>query len=140
MIAFTNLGSISLFLALISIPLGCSSHKNNGPAQRETMRHKIYVESIVSKEIVSDLDEVEVKVKGNLPSPAYTFERFKVNVQGKIIEITPLVQYDASKMAAQVLVPFEEVCRIGKLEPGKYEIQIVGEGEHLKKVLEVRKR
>ncbi|NIS26871.1 hypothetical protein GWN90_23265 [candidate division KSB1 bacterium] len=110
---------------------GCTSHKNGAPKERKAVQHKIYFESIESEKTVSEQETVEVTVKGNLPSPAYSLEGFDVNVKNELIEITPIVKHDSSKMVAQVLVPFEEVCRVGKLEPGNYQIQIMGPQEEV---------
>ncbi|MFQ5769227.1 MAG: hypothetical protein ACE5HX_01725 [bacterium] len=93
------------------------------------MSEKIYVESVDSRVVLSKLDELEVKIKGNLPSPAYTFDRFDVKVSKNVIEITPMAKHDPYKIVTQVLVPFEEVCKVRNLKPGNYEIKVMGRGD-----------
>lgn len=108
---------------------GCTTYKNNAPAEKKNMSEKIYVESVDSRVVLSKLDELEVKIKGNLPSPAYTFDRFDVKVSKNVIEITPMAKHDPYKIVTQVLVPFEEVCKVRNLKPGNYEIKVMGRGD-----------
>lgn len=96
------------------------------------MLQKIYIEEIDSKQVIAKTEELEVIVKGNLPNPAYTFDHFEVQVKGNVIEITPLAKYDAGKLVAQVLVPFEEVCRVENLKPGTYEVKVNGRVQTVK--------
>lgn len=130
MITINNLGLSVLLTFLLTVTC---TNKNHGPRQDDSMTQKVYVDQVVSKENVSKDEELEVVVKGNLPSPAYKFERFDVKVKGKTIEVTPLARYDSTKMAAQVLVPYEEVCKIKKLKPGTYELKVHGRNETVTK-------
>ncbi len=118
----------------------CSTHKNSAPSEGKTKLQKIYVDSFDSETVVSKSDQLEVKVRGNLPSPAYTFERFDVQVKGKVIEIAPLAKFDADKIAMQVLIPFEKTCLVKNLKPGTYEIKVIGRGESIlsRKNIQVR--
>jgi hypothetical protein len=125
---------IVLILGASTIFLGCTANKNQNqaPVEKKSMLQKIYVETVDSKSLISKGEVLEVTVKGNLPSPAYTFDRFDVQVKGNVIEITPLAKLDPNKIVAQVLVPFEEVCKIQKLKAGTYEIKVNSRVETVK--------
>ncbi|MFQ5641869.1 MAG: hypothetical protein ACE5IR_28165 [bacterium] len=90
------------------------------------MLQKIYLNKIDPADIVSEPKKFEVTITGNLPSPAYTFERFDVKVTGNVIEVTPLAKYDPDKMVAQMLVSFNSVCTVENLKPGTYEMKVYG--------------
>ncbi len=94
--------------------------------ESDKARKSVYVESVVAPALVSQSHELEISVSGNLPSPAYSFSGFDVDVRDGVIEITPLADFDEAKMAAQVLVPFDRVCIVKDLRPGSYEVRVVG--------------
>lgn len=113
------------FVSMISL-IQCTSGKNDIPMQEPTRLQKIYVDNVNSEGIVQEPGKLIMKISGNLPTPAYRFERFSIHVKGNIVEITPLATYDRTKMAAQVLVPFQEICKVENLKPGKYAIKVFG--------------
>ncbi|MFQ5824995.1 MAG: hypothetical protein ACE5JB_13150 [bacterium] len=117
--------NIALFLTFITVFFGCTASKNETPTEKP-MLQKIYVDTIDSKDVITKAEELEVTVKGNLPSPAYTFDHFDIKVKGNVIEITPLAKHDANKIVAQVLVPLQKVCRVKNLKPGTYEVKVNG--------------
>lgn len=131
MITINKLG-LSVLLSFL-LTVNCTANKNNGPKEGDSVTQKVYVDQVVSEESISKEEDLQVTVKGNLPSPAYKFDRFDVKVKGKTIEVTPLAEYDSTKMAAQVLVPYEEVCRVKDLEPGTYELKVHGRNETVAK-------
>ncbi|RMF68159.1 MAG: hypothetical protein D6743_03795 [Calditrichaeota bacterium] len=118
---------ISLFLAGVS--LNCRSHDGPVSTSRKSMLQKIYVEKVETAGVAAAKKSLKLKVVGNLPSPAYQFQRFDVKVKGRVIEITPLATYDANKVVTQVLVPFEEICTVDRLKPGSYEVKVYGRGK-----------
>ncbi|MFQ6114138.1 MAG: hypothetical protein ACE5NG_08615 [bacterium] len=120
-----------LILTVFTIFLGCTASKNQAPMEKNMLR-KIYVETVESKNLITEAEELEVTVRGNLPSPAYTFDHFDVQVKGNVIEITPLAKHDPNKIVAQVLVPFEEVCRVKNLKPGNYQVKVNSRVETVK--------
>ena len=122
-----NISLISL-IALFAIS-NCTTSKNDVPMQDSERLKKIYIDKVDSEPSISETEKLQVNVSGNLPSPAYTFERFDVKVKGKVVEIIPLAKFDADKMVVQVLVPFQEVCSVGDLKPGTYNIQVHGRGD-----------
>ena len=122
-----NIGLISL--VLLFAMLNCTTSKNGVPMQDSERLEKIYVDKVDSGPNISEAEKLQVNVSGNLPSPAYTFERFDVKVKGKVVEIIPLAKFDADKMVVQVLVPFQEVCSVENLKPGTYNIQVHGRGD-----------
>ncbi len=122
-----NISLISL-IALFAIS-NCTTSKNDVPMQDSERLKKIYVDKVDSEPSISETEKLQVNVSGNLPSPAYTFERFDVKVKGKVVEIIPLAKFDADKMVIQVLVPFHEVCSVGNLKSGTYNIQVHGRGD-----------
>ncbi len=111
--------------------IGCTASKNQAPTEKN-MLHKIYVETVESENLISKTEELEVMVRGNLPSPAYTFDHFDVEVKGNVIEITPLAKHDPNKIVTQVLVPFEEVCKVKNLKPGTYQVLVNSRVETVK--------
>ncbi len=130
--------SIILFLGVAFI--NCA-HKNGAPMERTTNLQKVYVEAVEPQPVIATGDHLNVKVQGNLPNPAYTFDRFDVVVKNGVIEITPLAKHDTDKIVMQVLVPFEQVCEVKNLKPGKYEIKVIGRSEAVvsKERIEVKK-
>lgn len=118
-------------LSIALIFINCTARKNASSSEK-TMLQKIYVEEIDSTNVITKAKELEVIVRGNLPSPAYSFDGFDVQIRGTVIEITPLAKYDTDKIAAQVLVPFEEVCSIKNLKPGIYEVKVNGRARSVK--------
>ena len=125
--SYLNIILISL-ITLFAIS-NCTTSKNSVPGQDSDRLVKIYIDKVDSEPSISEAEKLQVNVSGNLPSPAYTFERFDVKVKGKVIEIIPLAKFDADRMAAQVLVPFQEVCTVENLKPGTYSIQVHGRGD-----------
>lgn len=120
-----------LMISFWIIALSCSTYNGNGETSKKDtgMLQRIYVEKIEPAESTATTEKLKVRISGNFPSPAYTFERFDVDIKGNIIEITPLAVFDSTKMVAQVLVPFDEVCNVENLKPGAYEIKVYGRGE-----------
>ena len=122
-----NINLVSL-IALFAI-CNCTTSQNSGAVQYSDRLEKVYVDKVDSDQSISEAEKLQVHISGNLPSPAYTFERFDVKLKGKAIEITPLAKFDATKMVVQVLVPFQEVCSVKNLKPGTYSIQVRGRGD-----------
>lgn len=125
---------IQLFLSVFlggSMVLSCAGSGSEGeaPAENYGALRKVYVEAAAPEQVHVTDGKLAVKITGNLPSPAYQFSRFDVQVKGNVITVTPLAEYDSTKMAAQVLVPFEQVCTVESLQPGNYIIEIHGRGE-----------
>ncbi len=120
-----GLTSIVVLFAMLS----CTTSKNGVPMQDSDKLEKIYVDKVDAGASISEAEKLQVNVSGNLPSPAYTFERFDVKVKGKVVEIIPLAKFDADKMVVQVLVPFQEVCSVENLKAGTYNIQVHGRGD-----------
>lgn len=117
-----------LLIALFAIS-SCRTSKNGVPMQGSDRLQKIYVDKVDSESSISEAEKLQVNVSGNLPSPAYTFERFDVKVKGQVVEIIPLAKFDADKLVAQVLVPFQEVCSVQNLKTGTYNIEVRGRGD-----------
>jgi hypothetical protein len=93
------------------------------------MLQTIYVDTVAPETNVVKGGELKVKIEGNLPNPAYAFDRFDVEVKGNVIEITPLAKHESGKIVMQVLVPFEHICEVKNLKAGTYEIRVVSRGE-----------
>ena len=120
-----------LKLCLIAFAIGFlnCAHKNGAPMERTSSLQKIYIDAVEPQQLLGAADQLNVKVQGNLPNPSYTFDRFDVVVKKNLIEITPLAKHDTDKIVMQVLVPFEQVCEVKNLKPGKYEIKVIGRSE-----------
>ena len=137
----SKLNICMISLIVLSAMLNCTTSKNGVPVKDSNTLEKIYVDKVDSEQSISEAEKLQVNVSGNLPSPAYVFERFDVKVKGKVIEIIPLAKFDADKMVVQVLVPFQEVCSVENLKPGTYNIQVHGRGDTVVKAesIQVRK-
>jgi len=120
---------VAKWLSLIILFIGCTAHKNSTPTERKDMLQTIYVDTVAPETNVVKGGDLKVKIEGNLPNPAYTFDRFDVEVKGDVIEITPLAKHESGKIVTQALVPFEHVCEVKNLKPGTYEIKVVSRGE-----------
>jgi len=119
-------------LWIIALLFGCAnqdSQPRNVPEKEMRSLQKIYIDEVQPQHAVRTEETLQLTISGNLPSPAYEFERFDVKVSGDTIEITPLANYDSDKMVAQVLVPFEKVCDVTDLAPGAYKIKVHGRGD-----------
>ena len=125
----TNLNISLISLTVLFAICNCTTSQNSGAVQDSDRLEKIYVDNVNSDQSISEATKLQINISGNLPSPAYTFERFEVKVKGKTIEIIPLAKFDATKMVIQVLVPFQEVCTVENLKPGTYNIQVHGRGD-----------
>ena len=124
-------GTTNLFRCAIAAALvfsHCSAQKNQPPTQDSSTMQRIYVDSFDCRELISKNETLEVRIQGNLPSPAYTFSRFDLKVTDGVIQITPLASYNPDKMVAQMLVPFEETCTVENLQAGGYEVRVIGRG------------
>lgn len=126
---FVKIAFNLLLVTTLVMTGSCTSAKNGTPTADSGMLEKIYVDEVDSKGAVARTEKLELTIKGNLPSPAYTFERFDVKVDGKTITVTPLAKHDSSKLVAQVLVPFDNVCTVENLKAGTYEVRVYGRGD-----------
>ncbi|MFQ5628908.1 MAG: hypothetical protein ACE5I1_09125 [bacterium] len=87
---------------------------------------KVYVSAVEIVPGVTADNEVRIKIKGNLPSPAYKIQKYDIKVSGPKIEITPLAHYDKNVVAIQMLVAFEDTVTV-KLETlGAHSLKING--------------
>lgn len=117
---FFRLFIVSVFAA------GCISNGKNGKGgQDDAMLHKVQIEDV---NVTPEINGVEVEVAGKLPSPAYSFEHFDVMTDGNVIVVTPLAKRDPDIIAAQQLIAFEQTLNVDSLQPGTYEIRVVGKG------------
>ena len=98
------------------------------PAQGDLQ--KIYVQEAETTTLSAAGEETILSVSGNLPSPAYKFERVDVQIKGNVVELTPLASYQSGKMAAQVLVPFSETVKVKLPKAGEYTVRVIGRGEN----------
>lgn len=141
MVRFTSRVVRSGIIYLVGVGLiaiACGRYDNKAglrapkPSDKsDKARNTVYVESVEAPESVLQSGQLEVRVSGNLPSPAYSFARFNVDVSDRVITITPIADYDESLLTTQVLVPFERVCIVKDLQPGSYAVRVVGRGGHV---------
>ena len=109
----------------------CKSHQEGTVKEDKTMLRKIYVDKAEVLDSAEKDDVLKVRVIGNLPSPAYSFATFDVKIDGNVIEITPLAKKITNDMVAQVLVPFDEICRVDNLKKGSYQLKIHCHGDRV---------
>gem|GEM_PF-2249371 len=117
---------------LLSMPLlyGCAGQESGPPEPKEANASlkMVYVNSVEAAESPLRAKKVLLRIQGNLPSPAYEFQEFKVQLSGRSIDITPLAHYVEKKAVIQMLVPFDQVCTIDDMKPGNYEVKVHGKG------------
>jgi hypothetical protein len=106
------------------------------PAQGDLQ--KIYVQEAETITAAAAGEETVINVSGNLPSPAYKLERVDVKIEGNVVELTPLASHDRGKMAAQVLVPFNETVKVKLPKAGEYTVRVVGRGENRESKITVK--
>ena len=130
-----------VLMAFVGIWFLNCAHKNGTPMERTSDLQKVYVDPVEPQQVVAATDQLKVTVQGNLPSPAYKFERFDVTVKKDVIEITPLAQHDPDKVVIQVLVRFAQVCEVKNLKPGIYQIKVNGRGDQVvaREKIEIKK-
>ncbi|RMD91224.1 MAG: hypothetical protein D6813_07990 [Calditrichaeota bacterium] len=128
-----------LFLIFTIMAWGCAAGKREKPVEGKNLQ-KIYVEEITPETVKIVGKTVQIKIRGHLPSPAYEFERFDIQVKDHVIEITPLAKYDPTKIVAQMLVPFEQVCTLKNLKPDTYEVKISGRTQTVKLLKKIQIR
>ncbi len=126
---FTFIMFLSVFFSSCSNYNGQAKSPGEQFAGTEDKSRMIYINAVESESGAKAGHDFQVKISGNLPSPAYSFERFEVVVTGKTIFITPLASFDSNIMAAQMLVPFERVCKVPALKPGTYAVEVHGRGD-----------
>lgn len=123
---------ILLSYVVLALGLGCAPTVDVvEDSNVEDALHRVEVEDV---NVTNNDEAVVVEVTGNLPSSAYSFDRFDINVdmENNSIEITPLAKSNGDGPVAQTppstqaLVAFEEVCRIESLKPGIYELRVIG--------------
>jgi hypothetical protein len=119
-------------LVLVCVLLACGSPGNRQSAPDNPADHlqSIYVdESEIDRQGTAESRTLRILVKGSLPSPAYEFRKFDITVNKDTVIVTPLAKSDNKRMAAQVLIPFSEVCLVSGLDPGTYHVKVAGRGQ-----------
>lgn len=118
-----------LLLSTSLLLFSCSASRiTDGTDNGQNEDQKVYVEDVEAVDSPPNDGVLEVEVKGNLPSAAYSFEEFDVDVEGDVIQIVPLAAYDSTVVGAEVLVPFQQVCRVKNLQAGLYQVRVIGRG------------
>lgn len=115
------------YLVIILLISFTACSKYNGKPQsigKSNMSHRVFVDEVQAAQSIRASETLTIEVTGNLPSPAHSLKGFNVMVKEKSIEITPVTEINSEVMAAQVLVPFQEIVTVENLKPGKYEIKI----------------
>jgi ADP-ribose pyrophosphatase YjhB (NUDIX family) len=98
--------------------------KNAAPVTPRDL-HKVYIdEQSVQVQITGR--KATIRVSGNLPNPAYKLDHVAITLQDKVIEVTPLAQYDPEKIVAQVLVPFTDTVEVEVPKAGNYAVRVLG--------------
>lgn len=120
---------------------GCLSNKSaeqGRPAVQpsKTSQHKVYIDAVDVVQQKADSREVLIRVKGNLPNPAYRIIDYQVQIEGDQITIVPEVTYDKDAMVVQMLVPFEDTLTVKLEKPGEYKIYLEGRSKSVVKKLQ----
>lgn len=114
---------------------GCTSSRNEQPAEAAPQKavagmkaglQKVYIDEMPRIFTTAKGRKLMIPITGNLPNPAYRLDSLKVVVKGRVVEITPLAQYDGSTMVTQVLVPYSKTVEIGPLKAGEYQLRFEG--------------
>jgi hypothetical protein len=94
------------------------------------------VDSVRISRPMTKRGELEIIVKGILPTPAYQLDHFEIDVKKNQVDITPWATYDREKIVIQMAVPYQEKCLIKGLEPDKkYTLRVSGANGVIKKTV-----
>lgn len=118
-------------LAICCVLTACSNEKMReapGSGGEKSMRatEKVYISSAAILPGVTANNEIQVKIKGNLPSPAYKIQKYDISVKGPKIEITPLAHFDKNIVAIQMLVAFEDTVTVRLKTLGTHFLRVNG--------------
>jgi hypothetical protein len=80
---------------------------------------RLGVDSVSVSRPMTKKGELEIVVKGILPTPAYQLDHFEINRKKNQVDITPWARYDRNKIVIQMAVPYQEKCLIKGLVPDK---------------------
>jgi len=121
-------GALTLVLAWASSAFGQKSLE------------KIYLDSIRVQYVAKGDGEIHIEMKGNFPTPAYSFHHCEVKVQKDTITVVPYAEVDRGKIVAQVVVPFRQGWVVKSVRPGKYVVRVVGRTRTLEERVKVKRR
>ncbi|MDQ7054899.1 MAG: hypothetical protein Q9P14_19185 [candidate division KSB1 bacterium] len=135
--------SIIGFLAFWLLVSGCWSNKSaeqGRPAVQpsEQSQHKVYIDDVEVLQQKAGTHEVLIRVRGNLPNPAYRITDYRISIDKGQITIIPDVTYDKDAMVVQVLVPFEDTLTVKLQKPGEYKIYLEGRSKAVVKKLQLQ--
>jgi hypothetical protein len=138
LLAACLIGIMKILLRLLLIGgmlLSCTSARKDQPAgapppkaiaEMKKGLQKVYIDDMPRLFTTVTGHKLTIPITGNLPNPAYRLDSLKVEIKDRLIEITPLANYNDSVMVIQVLVPYSQTAEIGPLEAGEYQLRFNG--------------
>ncbi|KAA3659658.1 MAG: hypothetical protein DWQ10_08440 [Calditrichaeota bacterium] len=132
-----------LFLLCASFFVACATpQKKEIPARAEPpidhVIQKTYVESVDVDPDHHGNDELKLIIRGQLPSPAYTFDVVDVVKDERNIYLTPFAVYQEKTTALQVLIPYQTSVIVHVDSPGEYKLFLIGRSATLRKNITIR--
>lgn len=92
-------------------------------------RQPVYVDDVQAPASVHAGATVEVKVSGNLPTPAWELEHVDVKKSGHTVTITLWGRRTGNNPGIQVLQPFTKTVPVSGLAPGTWTIEVIGHAD-----------
>lgn len=107
------------------VALGCAHAPKKGePAMSD--RQPVYVDSVQAHAAAGSA--VELKIEGNLPTPAWELVDVQVEKHAHTLTVTVWGRQVNKGPTIQMLEPFSKTVTIKDLAPGKWTIKVVGHG------------
>ena len=91
-------------------------------------RQPVYVDVVAAPATVPAGSAIEVKVNGNLPTPAWEIAEVAIEKGDRHVTITIYGELTTDAPGIQVLAPFSRTVPVSGLEPGNWTIEVVGHG------------
>lgn len=116
----------SLLSAVVALGWGFSPKEAKGdPGDRQP----VYVDEVHAPASAHAGATVEVKVTGNLPTPAWELEHVDVKKHGHTVTITLWGRRTTDNPGVQVLKPFTKTVPVSGLSPGTWTIEVIGHAD-----------
>lgn len=109
------------------VALGCSFNSKDAKGA-PTDRQPVYVDDVAAPATVPAGAAIEVKVNGNLPTPAWEITDVEIEKGDRHVTITIYGVLTSDAPGIQVLAPFSRTVPVSGLEPGSWTIEVVGHG------------
>jgi len=87
----------------------------------------VYVDSLLVPETVPSDTPVVIRIKGGLPDPSCTFDRFDISTDYANVYVEPIGKQEPNPgVVPQVIVPYDESFKFTFFRPGPRTIHAIG--------------